>query len=108
MTIPAGFDREQIEWNVYAFGADVRKFTRKRDAARKDHTRTRWQKKVDEYTIYLNHNKEWLAELNASPCRDLVWTPPDDSNLGESLTHLSAYLTASVLAQAGRQRHEQT
>lgn len=58
------FDREQTEWNIYAFGADVRKFTRKRDAARMDHARARWQKKVDEYTRYLNDNKQRLAELD--------------------------------------------
>lgn len=55
-----------VEWNIYAFGVDVRKFTRKRDAARKDHTRAHWQKRVDEYNSYLNHNKQWLAELDAA------------------------------------------
>ena len=66
MAVPAGFDKEQVKYNVYAFGRDVRKFTRKRDAARKPHTRAHWQKKVDEYTIYLNDNKGWLAELEAA------------------------------------------
>ena len=64
--IPDGFTREQLEWNVYAFGAEVRRLTRKRDAARKDHTRAYWQKRLDFASRCLSDNKGWLAEMEAA------------------------------------------
>jgi hypothetical protein len=55
-----GLTLEDIEWNIYLFGADVKKYTRKRDAATKDHTRSKWQKKLDEATKYLKSSQRRL------------------------------------------------
>jgi hypothetical protein len=63
--MPDGFTLELLEYNVYAFGAEVRRYTRKRDAARRDHTRAYWQKRLDFASRCLSDNKGWLAELEA-------------------------------------------
>jgi hypothetical protein len=63
---PDGFTLELLEYNVYAFGADVRGFTRKRDAARKDHTRAYWQKRLDFASRCLSDNIGWLAVLESA------------------------------------------
>jgi len=63
MTIPSGFDYEQIKYNVYAFGRDVCKFTAKRDRAKTEKMKKHWQRKLDEQTRCLNDNLAWLAEI---------------------------------------------
>lgn len=55
--------RKQVKYNVYAFGVQVRRFTSKRDKARKEHTRARWQKRLDFAMSCLNDNKKYLIEL---------------------------------------------
>ncbi len=59
-------DLEQVKWNIYAFGADMRRFARKRDAARLDHTRAKWQRKYAESKGYLENNQERLARFEAT------------------------------------------
>lgn len=56
-----GMTIEQIKFNVYAFGRDVKTFALKRDASRKEHTRAKWQKKHDEAMHCLANNQKRLA-----------------------------------------------
>ena len=55
-----GMTYEQTRYNVYAFGADVTRYRRKRAAARKDHTRQAWDRKIHEWEIYLTKNQRRL------------------------------------------------
>ena len=56
-----GMTFEQVKWNVYVFGADVKKFRYKVDRARKPHTQVKWQKKLDFVLKCLEDNKRRLA-----------------------------------------------
>ena len=56
-----GMTFKQVKWNVYAFGADAKRFQRKVDRARKPHTRAKWQKKLDYELKCLEDNKRRLA-----------------------------------------------
>ncbi len=56
-----GMTREQVRWNVYAFGVDVKRFQHKVDRARKPHTRAKWQKRLDFELKCLENNKQRLA-----------------------------------------------
>ena len=60
-----GLTYQEVKWNVYAFGRKLKEFARKRDNARKDHTRAKWQKKCDECAIYLGNNQARLARFEA-------------------------------------------
>lgn len=60
-----GLTYQEVKWNVYAFGRKLKEFARKRDNARKDHTRAMWSKKYDECAIYLSNNQSRLARFEA-------------------------------------------
>lgn len=56
---------ERVRYNVYAFGADAKRYERKAAAARKDHTRQAWQKKADDQRYYQCKNQQRLVILDA-------------------------------------------
>lgn len=62
-SVPEGATREQIKYNIYAFGVQVRKFSQKRYRARKEEMRKKWQRKIDFALSCLADNKKWLAEI---------------------------------------------
>jgi hypothetical protein len=66
MTIPDGFDRMQIAFNIYEFGKDCRLAARKLKRARTAHMIMYWQRELDDATRCLDDNKAWLAELDTT------------------------------------------
>jgi hypothetical protein len=62
-----GMTRDQAQYNVYAFGQDVKRYTRKRDSARKAHTRAAWEKKIEEANTYRDNNQRRLQAFDTSP-----------------------------------------
>lgn len=62
-----GMTRNQVSYNVYAFGVDVRKWQRKADRARKDHTRAAFLKRRDEAAKYQEDNRARLARFAPQP-----------------------------------------
>jgi len=67
---PEGSSEQAIRFNVYAFGVEVELFTRKRDRARTETMRKKWQWKIDFATSCLNENSRWLSEIaEADLCR---------------------------------------
>ena len=60
-----GLNREQVKYNVYAFNRDMRIFASKRDRARTEHMKAKWQRKYAEAKGYLENNQERLARFEA-------------------------------------------
>ncbi len=60
-----GLNREQVKYNIYAFKRDMRIFASKRDRARTEHMKAKWQRKYAEAKGYLENNQERLARFEA-------------------------------------------
>lgn len=60
-----GLTLQEVKWNIYAFGRKSKEFAGKRDRARLDHTRAKWQKKYAEAAGYLANNQERLAQFES-------------------------------------------
>jgi len=60
-----GLTLQEVKWNIYAFGRKAKEFAGKRDRARLDHTRAKWQKKYAEAAGYLTNNQERLAQFES-------------------------------------------
>jgi hypothetical protein len=60
-----GLTLEEVKYNIYAFGKEAKEFARRRDAARYDHTRAKWQKKYAQAAGWLADNQERLARFEA-------------------------------------------
>ena len=67
-----GLTYEEVKYNVYAFKRDMRIFAGKRDRARTEHMKAKWQRKYAEARGYLDNNQERLARFtknaHALPC----------------------------------------
>lgn len=59
-------DIDQTKYNIGAFKLAALRCAKKRDAARKPHTRARWQKKAEEAEHLVRFNQERLAEHAAT------------------------------------------
>ena len=60
-----GLTREQVKYNVYAFKRDMRIFASKRDRAKTEHMKAKWQRKYANAKGYLENNQERLARFEA-------------------------------------------
>jgi hypothetical protein len=60
-----GLTYEEVKYNVYAFGKDMKVFARKRDRARTEHMKAKWQRKFANAKGYLENNQERLARFEA-------------------------------------------
>ena len=60
-----GLTYENVKYNVYAFAKDMRLFARKRDRARTEHMKAKWQRKYANAKGYLENNQERLARFKA-------------------------------------------
>lgn len=58
-----GMTFEQTRHNVYVLAAELGRQIIKRDHARKDATRAKWQKKIDETARYLTNNRNRLNKF---------------------------------------------
>ena len=58
-----GMSFKQAKYNVYAFGAQAKRLQSKVDGARKPHTRGKWQNKLNDALMYLENNKQRLAQF---------------------------------------------
>src|SRR5207248_8374280 len=61
-----GLTYDNVRHNVYAHTQDLKRFTRKRDAARLPHRRQYWETKRQEAQRYLEKNTARLARFHAS------------------------------------------
>lgn len=61
-----GLTYDDVKYNVYAFGCDVKRAMRKRDAARKPHTRAAYERERASAQRWLESNQQRLAQCTKS------------------------------------------
>lgn len=60
-----GLTYKDVKYNVYAFAKDMKLFASKRDRARTEQMKAKWQRKYANAKGYLENNQERLARFEA-------------------------------------------